>query len=59
MENDKIKHQYKEVEEDKEIFFISDAHIGSKDTDVEKIKGKNLSQFFEYLTTLSPPPFFK
>ena len=56
MRNDKIKNLSKEKVKSEEIFFISDAHIGSNNSEAEKLKGKNLSQFFNYLTTLSPPP---
>ena len=40
----------------KDIFFISDAHIGTRDNDAEILKEKRLKSFFAYLTTVSPPP---
>lgn len=42
--------------EKKLTFFISDAHIGSRDAAAEAIKEKKLRLFFNYLTTISPPP---
>ncbi len=40
----------------KEIFFISDAHVGSRDKEAEKLKETRLKSFFNFLTTVSPPP---
>lgn len=40
----------------KEIYFISDAHVGSRDTEAEELKEAKLKSFFNFLTTISPPP---
>ena len=40
----------------RDIYFISDAHVGSRDHEAEIIKEKNLAHFFNFLATLSPPP---
>ncbi|HDL18484.1 MAG TPA: UDP-2,3-diacylglucosamine diphosphatase [Bacteroidetes bacterium] len=42
--------------EKKLTFFMSDAHVGSWDEAAEKVKEEKLRLFFNYLTTISPPP---
>lgn len=55
MDNEKLNDRTIE-EPCRDIFFISDAHIGSRDKDAEIIKQQNLSQFINYFATVFPPP---
>lgn len=41
---------------ERDIYFFSDAHVGSRDKEAEILKEKNLTYFFNHLATVSPPP---
>ena len=51
-----IKFHLDDQNTNRDIYFISDAHIGSWDKESEAQKEKYLQQFCQYLITISPPP---